>query len=165
MAVAQGESLFAAPAVTEPAPAALRQPKAAEPKPSQEPLQGGTPKKILVVDDDPDMLVFIEKIVAAAGYSVTTVKDGIDAIMRLSAEKFDLVLSDIDMPNLDGLRLLEILNQKNIKVDVVFFTAHDTADSEERGLALGALDYLRKPIKKEILLMRLKNIFAKKCGG
>jgi len=118
-------------------------------------------KKILVVDDDPDILLLAEKVIAGAGYNVTTVKDGIEAVMRLSAEKFDLVLSDIDMPNLDGLRLLEILNQKNIKVDVVFFTARAADDSEERGLALGALDYIRKPVKKEILLLRLKNIFAK----
>jgi type IV pilus assembly protein PilB len=120
------------------------------------------PKKILVVDDDPDILLLAEKVIAGAGYSVTAVKDGIEAVMRLSAEKFDLVLSDIDMPNLDGLRLLEILNQKNIKVDVVFFTARENDDSEERGLALGALDYIRKPVRKEILLLRLKNIFDKK---
>ena len=84
--------------------------------------------------------------------------------MQLSVQKFDLVLSDIDMPNLDGLRLLEILRQKNITTDVVFLTAPNKNDAaEERGLALGALDYIRKPVKKEILLLRLKNIFAKRA--
>jgi len=133
-----------------------------ERKPAREPLKAVKPKRILVVDDDPDMLILAEKIIASAGYSVTAVKDGIEAIMRLSAEKFDLVLSDIKMPNLDGLRLLEILKQKNIKADVVFLTACDTEDLESRALALGALDYIRKPIKKEILLLRIKNIFAQK---
>ena len=132
-------------------------------KPAQDPLQAGKPKKILLVDDDPDILLLAKKVLAAAGYNVTAVKDGIEAIMSLSTEKFDLVLSDIDMPNLDGLRLLEILRQKNIKVDVVFLTAQAEGDaSEERGLSLGALDYIQKPVKKEILLLRLKNIFAKK---
>lgn len=66
------------------------------------------------------------------------------------------------MPNLDGLRLLEILRQKNINVDVVFLTAQEASEvAEEKGLKLGALDYIRKPVKKGILLLRLKNIFAK----
>lgn len=120
-------------------------------------------KRILVVDDDPDILLLAQKVIATEGYDVTTVKDGIEAVMRLSSEKFDLVLSDIDMPNLDGLRLLEILNQKNIKADVVFFTARTKDDSEERGLAMGALDYIRKPVRKEILLLRIKNILERKA--
>jgi len=124
-----------------------------------EPLQAEKPKKILLVDDDPGVLNLAKKVLEEAGYLVTTAKDGIEAIMCLSTGKFDLVLSDIAMPNLDGLHLLEILRKKNINVDVVFLTA-DT--SEERGLALGALDYIHKPVKKEILLLRLKNIFAKK---
>ena len=126
-------------------------------------LQAEKPRKILVVDDDPDILLLAKKVIASAGYEVTAVKDGIEAIMQLSVQKYDLVLSDIDMPNLDGLRLLEILRQKNITTDVVFLTAQDQDEAaEERGLALGALDYIRKPVKKEILLMRLRNIFAKK---
>lgn len=119
-------------------------------------------KRILVVDDDPDILRLAETVIAGAGYDVTAVRDGIEAVMRLSSEKYDLVLSDIDMPNLDGIRLLEVLNQKNIKVDVVFFTAREGDDSEERGLALGALDYIRKPVRKEILLLRLKHIFERR---
>lgn len=130
--------------------------------PARTPSGAGPGKRILVADDDPDILALAKKVLAAAGYDVTTVNDGIEAVMKLSSEKFDLVLSDIDMPNLDGLRLLEILNQKNIKADVVFLTARDKDDSEARGLALGALDYIRKPVKKEILLLRIKNILARK---
>ena len=124
---------------------------------------GARGKKILFVDDDPDILRLAQKVIAAEGYAVTTVKDGIEAIMRLGSEKFDLVISDIDMPNLDGLRLLEIMNQKNVATDVVFLTARTKDDSEERGLALGALDYIRKPIRKELLLLRIKNILGRKA--
>jgi len=128
-------------------------------EPANEPLQAEQPKKILLVDDDPGVLKLAKQVLSAAGYNVTAAKDGIEAIMCLSTGKFDLVLSDIAMPNLDGLSLLEILRKKNINVDVVFLTAET---SEERGLALGALDYIHKPVKKEILLLRLKNIFARK---
>jgi CheY-like chemotaxis protein len=117
-------------------------------------------KKILVADDDPDILLLAQKVLAAEGYAITTVKDGIDALMRLSSEKFDLVLLDIDMPDLDGLRVLEILNQKNIKANVLFLTARSNQDSEKLGLAMGALDYIRKPINREILLLRIKNILG-----
>jgi len=129
------------------------------PKPANKPLQAEQPKKILLVDDDSSVLKLAKIVLESAGYKVTAVKDGIEAIMCLSTEEFDLVLSDIAMPNLDGLRLLEILREKKINVDVVFLTAET---SEERGLALGALDYIHKPVKKEILLLRLKNIFARK---
>jgi len=141
----------------EPAPARPQKDIAAPAAPEA----GTQGKKILVVDDDPDILLLAQKIMAPEGYSVTTVNDGIEALMRLSAEKFDLVLLDIDMPNPDGLRVLEIMNQKNIKTNVVFLTAGAPDASEARGLALGAIDYIRKPINKEILLLRLKNIFAK----
>ncbi|HBE88245.1 MAG TPA: DNA-binding response regulator, partial [Elusimicrobia bacterium] len=123
---------------------------------------GARPGRILVVDDDPDILALARKALSEAGYAVTVVKDGIDALLRLNAEKFDLVVSDVDMPDLDGLRLLEIMNQKNIKADVVFFTSRASDESEKRGLALGALDYIRKPIKKDILLLRIKNILRRK---
>ncbi|OGS14340.1 MAG: hypothetical protein A2285_06615, partial [Elusimicrobia bacterium RIFOXYA12_FULL_57_11] len=112
-------------------------------KTARQDIGAGAAKRILVVDDDPDIRILAEKVIAGAGYNVTIAKDGFEAITRLHTQKFDLVLSDIDMPNLDGLRLLEILNQKNIKVDTVFFTARAADESEERGLALGALDYIR----------------------
>ena len=121
------------------------------------------PAHILIVDDDPDILVLAKRVLEAAGYAVTAVKDGIEALLRLSSERFDLVISDVDMPDLDGLRLLEIMNQKGLKADVVFFTARANDESEKRGLALGALDYIRKPIKKDILLLRIKNILARKA--
>jgi len=131
---------------------------AAEPKAATtESAQG---KKILIVDDDPDILLLTKKILTAAGYTVTTVNDGIEALIRLSSEKIDLVLLDIDMPDLNGLRVLEIMKQKNIKAKVVFLTAKTKDGYEERGLAMGAFDYIRKPISKEILLLRIKNILS-----
>lgn len=126
------------------------------------PAGPGSAKRILIVDDDPDILVLAKKVLESAGYAVTAVKDGIEALLRLSTERFDLVVSDVDMPDLDGLRLLEIMNQKGLKAAVVFFTARANDESEKRGLALGALDYIRKPIKREILLLRIKNILARK---
>jgi len=172
--VAAGTVQAAAPAAASP-PAALSR-AAAEPAGDAEyigskldvaKLEAASAKpaqtRILLVDDDPDILVLAQRVLAAAGYAVTAAKDGIEALLLLSAQRFDLVISDVDMPDLDGLRLLEIMNQKGIKADVVFFTARSNDESEKRGLALGALDYIRKPIKKDILLLRIKNILARKA--
>ncbi len=127
-----------------------------------ETLEAGQAKKILLVDDDPDTLLLAGKIIGEAGYEVSAVKNGLEALKRLNSEKFDLVISDIDMPGLDGLSLLEKLDQKNIDAKVVFLTGNDKGDLEERGLELGALDYIRKPVKKEVLLLRIKNILGKR---
>lgn len=72
---------------------------------------------------------------------------------------FDLIISDVDMPNLDGFKLLEMKNQKGIETPVVFLTAKTDEQDEMTGLKMGAIDYIRKPFSKEILLMRIKQAF------
>jgi DNA-binding response OmpR family regulator len=76
--------------------------------------------------------------------------------MILAKQKFDLILSDINMPNLDGFKFLEILTQKGIRAPLMFLTARLEEADEVKGLELGALDYLKKPVKKDTLLMRVK---------
>lgn len=116
-------------------------------------------KNILVVDDDPDISEFISFLLSKNGYNVTSTGDGVDAIVTLSTQKFDLILSDVDMPNLNGFKLLEVVNNKGINTPVVFLTARDNQEDEIKGYELGALDYIRKPIHKNTLLMRIGRIF------
>lgn len=121
-----------------------------------------TKARILVVDDDPDLREFISFILSANGYDVTSTGDGIDAIVTLSKQSFDLILSDVDMPNLDGFKLLETVINKGIETPVVFITARDNAKDEIKGYELGAEDYIRKPIHKNTLLLRISNILKRK---
>lgn len=111
---------------------------------------------ILVVEDDQDNQLLISRILTSAGYAVSVAGDGVDALMFLAKQEFDLILSDINMPNLDGFKFLEILNQKGIRAPLIFLTARMEEEDEVRGLALGALDYLKKPVKKDALLLRVK---------
>ncbi len=113
-------------------------------------------KNILVVDDDEDMRNLISLLLKKEKYHVTTANDGLDAIMKIGGTSFDLVLSDINMPNLDGIKLLEVLMQKGIKTPVIFITSRTTHEDEIKGLSLGATDYIKKPISKDILLHRVK---------
>lgn len=110
---------------------------------------------ILVVEDDRDQRLLVERHLTNAGYLVSAAEDGVDALMKLGQEPYDLVLSDINMPNLDGLKLLELLSQREVEIPVVFLSAESGDTHELRGFELGAVDYLHKPISKDVLHLRI----------
>jgi len=113
------------------------------------------------VDDDTQKL--IARILESAFYEVTTARDGIEALTRLEQKDFDLILSDITMPNLDGFKLIEMIQQKGIVAPVIFLTGSTSEQDEMRGFELGAADYIIKPIRrKELLLSRILNALKKR---
>ncbi len=84
--------------------------------------------------------------------------DGIEALLCLGKEEFDLILSDINMPNLDGFKLLEMMGQKGIKAPVIFMTSKTNPEDEAMGFKLGAMDYIKKPMQKEMLRLRVERV-------
>lgn len=118
-------------------------------------------KSILIIEDDEDTRKLITLLLENQGYKIDTESNGIDALISLDKNQFDLILSDINMPNLDGFKLLEIMNQKGINIPTIFLTARTTLEDEMTGLELGAVDYIKKPIQKETLLLRIRNTFEK----
>jgi CheY-like chemotaxis protein len=110
--------------------------------------------RILVAEDDEDTRSLIRRVLENQGYAVTTAPDGVEALARLATESFDLILSDVSMPNLDGLKLMELKAQKRIMTPVIFFTAE--ADGEARALSLGAEDYIKKPVSKDVIIARVR---------
>jgi type IV pilus assembly protein PilB len=116
---------------------------------------------ILLVEDDLDEQKLISRILQNQGYDVSVAADGIDALLLLLKKDFDLIISDINMPNLDGFKFIEIKNQKGIKAPLVFLTSRLEDEDEIKGLELGALDYLKKPIKKNTLLLKVKKALNK----
>ncbi len=142
-------------------------PKTAKPNPALTPVLAGatTPSEtasVLVIDDEEDIRVVTRATLERAGYQVETASDGIDALLRIGADRFDLILSDVDMPNLDGFTLLESLSKKGFATPVIFITGRVDADNEVRGLELGAEDYLRKPVMPAVLLARVKSALGKR---
>ncbi|MEI6314585.1 MAG: type II/IV secretion system protein [Syntrophus sp. (in: bacteria)] len=117
---------------------------------------------ILVVEDDPDNQLLISRILTNQGYDVSVAGDGIDAMMVLAKKRFDLILSDVNMPNLDGFTFLELITQKGIKAPLMFLTSRSEEEDEVKGLELGALDYLKKPVKKDALLLRVKRALERR---
>lgn len=115
-------------------------------------------KTILVIDDDVVTREMIKNILSGHGYEVSTAFDGVDAVLCLTKRNFDLILCDIFMPNLSGFQLLEFMNRNQLKIPVIFLTASNKVEDEIKGLMLGAEDYIRKPIHKSTLLIRVGKI-------
>lgn len=115
-------------------------------------------KTILLVEDDPISSSILLKILKEDGFRVTHVTDGLEALVELGKNVYDLILSDIEMPNLDGYKLLEYIQEKSIRIPVVFLSAYCSEADEIKGLALGAAEYIKKPIKREVLRLRLKKV-------
>ena len=116
---------------------------------------------ILVVEDEIVTQRLTRKILEERGYEVIVAADGVDALMALGKMNFDLIVCDINMPNMDGFKLLEFLNQKDILIPVIFVTIREDVEDEIKGLALGAKDYIRKPINRDLLLLRIRKALDK----
>jgi two-component system, chemotaxis family, chemotaxis protein CheY len=106
--------------------------------------------KVLVVEDSPTMrqlIVFALKRVR--GIDITEAQDGVDGLKKLSAERFDLILTDINMPIMDGLKLVGLVRSDPTynAVPIVIITTEGAAEDRERALAIGANEYLTKPIQ------------------
>jgi len=129
-----------------------------------EKLKKEEPPLILIVDDDDLTQKLISRLLENRGYRVTIAGDGIEALLCLGKEEFGLILSDINMPNLDGFKLLEMLGQKGIKAPVIFMTSRLDPKDEAMGFKLGAMDYIKKPIQKEILLLRVERAMGNRSS-
>jgi two-component system, chemotaxis family, sensor kinase CheA len=106
----------------------------------------GTSRKILVADDSITSRTLIKNILETAGYSVTTAIDGTDAFTRARSNDFDLIVSDVDMPRMNGFELImKIRNDKRLcKLPVVLVTALESYEDRERGIEVGADAYIVK---------------------
>ncbi len=115
-------------------------------------------KKILVVDDD-DLMRAVTVKMLQPKYDIITAGSGQEGIDTYESEKPDLILSDLMMPEMDGFEMMERLREKhNFVIPVMFMTAYSSDDAERKGFEIGAVDYIRKPFKAEVLLHRIDNI-------
>jgi len=118
-------------------------------------------KSVLLVEDEEGTRFLLDQILSKAGYRVVLAADGGEALLRLGPDSVDLILSDIHMPNLDGLKLLEILHQHGISTPVILLTGEPSPDVEARGREMGVAEYLRKPVQRDVLLERIEKVLGK----
>ncbi len=122
--------------------------------------------KILIVDDEPDILEFIQYNLQKEGFVTETAADGLEALKKVDIFKPDLILLDVMMPKMDGIEVCRILKSDPSKeMFIMFLTARDEEYSELAGFEAGADDYVAKPLKPRVLLSRIKAVLKRKNPG
>ena len=108
-------------------------------------------KKILVVDDDPELLETLAEFLEEEGAEVSTAASGFEALRMSEASSFDVIVSDIQMPEMDGLELVRRLSKHHEDKPVILMTGFGGVDTLEEAMKRGAFDYLLKPFSMESL--------------
>ena len=116
--------------------------------------------RILLADDDSSVRRVLQYKLQKRGYEVTAVSDGREALEALKTNRYDLVLSDIRMPELDGLALLKELRLVQPQAKVILITAHATVSQAVQAVKLGAFDYITKPFEDEELFVTIEKALA-----
>ncbi|MGZ5247432.1 MAG: response regulator transcription factor, partial [Flavitalea sp.] len=119
--------------------------------------------KILIADDEPDILEIIQYNLTREGYQVLTAKDGDDALMKAKSFLPDLIILDIMMPNKNGVEVCEILRKQTAFKDtlIIFLTALSDEGSQVKGLETGADDFISKPVSPKVLISRVNALFRR----
>src|SRR5262245_43338989 len=115
--------------------------------------------RILVVDDDPDIHVLLNAILKDAGFHVANATSGLEGLHRLEAGRYDLVLTDVCMPGLDGLELLQRIQKRCPKTPVVVMTAQNTSDNLIRSIREKAFCYFSKPFSAVAVVEMVNHAF------
>jgi two-component system, OmpR family, response regulator MprA len=117
--------------------------------------------RLLVVDDDPDVRLSLERALRMAGYAVTTAVHGADALDCLARTPVDLIVLDVMMPMVDGFEACRRLRGRGDATPILVLTARDTVDDRVTGLEVGADDYLVKPFALRELLARVRALLRR----
>ena len=121
-----------------------------------------TPKKILLVDDEEDLLAELEAFLEEEGYEVLTALDGETALKKIEEDKPNPVLLDLNIPKMSGFQILERIKPKETGLKVLIFSGVATQEDKERALALGASACLNKPIHIDALLEEIERVIEEK---
>ncbi len=116
---------------------------------------------ILIVEDDPGILMLLRTFFTARGAIVATEKDGRNVLARVEQNKPDIIILDVIMPHVDGLTVLGVLRQAGLQTPVIMLTDQNTIDDKVKGLEFGADDYVTKPFSTRELLARVKSLLRR----
>jgi len=117
-------------------------------------------QSILLVDDDYEFCKAMKKMLEKSGYVVTLAADGQEALDILSKDVFNLIFSDLRMPRLNGIELMEAIKRKKVRTPIVFITAYGEVESYMDLMNMGAFDYISKPVKGREILDIARKVLA-----
>jgi two-component system, response regulator, stage 0 sporulation protein F len=117
-------------------------------------------KKILIVDDEENARFGLSRLLAQEGYQTESVANGYEALNVLRSRKVDLIISDLRMPEMNGLSFLREINRNYPSIHVIMVTAHGGVESYLEAINLGAYEYIHKPVKLDELKSVMNKIFV-----
>ncbi len=118
-------------------------------------------EQILVVDDEPDMRTALSHALNRNGYSVETASNGFEAIEKLKKDRFSMVITDVKMPEMSGMEVLERVKKISPRIPVIMITAYGTISNAVEAMQEGASDYIIKPFSSETLDAAVKKVRSK----
>ncbi|GAA4149958.1 two-component system response regulator PhoP [Phytohabitans flavus] len=124
-----------------------------------------TEARLLVVEDDPNILELLSASLRFAGFDVSTATSGSAAVTAAKDRRPDLVVLDVMLPDLDGFEVIRLMRESGTRTPVVFLTARDATDDKIRGLTLGGDDYVTKPFSLEELTARIRAVLRRTTAG
>ena len=114
-------------------------------------------EQILVVDDEPNMLRLLKTILMdKTGYEVNTTNNPLEVSKLLQEKPYDLVVTDLKMPLVDGMDLIDIIKKIDPQLPIIIITAYGTMETAEEAVQKGAYDFITKPFRKETILITIK---------
>jgi len=124
-------------------------------------------KKILLVDDEPHIVIMLENRIRQAGFEVITASDGQTGLEKARKEKPDLIILDVMLPKLDGYKVCRMLkfDEKYKHIPIIMFTARAQEEDKKMGETVGADGYITKPFEPQVLLGKIKELLAAKKSG
>ena len=117
--------------------------------------------KILVAEDDAGLNKIVCGTLTTNGYSVAGCPDALAALEKMEGERFDMIVTDIMMPKMDGFAFAEAVRASDPKIPILFMTARDDKESKQRGFGIGIDDYIVKPFDLDELVMRVRAILRR----
>ncbi len=115
--------------------------------------------KVLVVDDEEDIVEVIQDRLESYGFTVVTARTGLEALEKLSMEKFDGIFLDIKMPEMNGIEALEQIRKKGLKIPIIILTSSSTKEVAIEAMAKGANDFVLKPFEWEELKAKIEKVY------
>ena len=119
-------------------------------------------RNVLIVDDDPDVLNMLERLLKKLDYNPFVAQNGEEAVRIIDVQKIDVVVSDLVMPEMDGMELLKRVKSRKGDIPFVMITGHPTIETAVEAIKKGAYDYLTKPFQVEEVQIKIDRALEKR---
>lgn len=116
--------------------------------------------KVLVIDDEDIVRTSCIRVLSPEGYQVSVAQNGMEGIRMIEEENFDVVLTDLKMPDMDGIEILKKIKKEWPSIEVIIITGYQAIDAAKKSINLGAFEYIEKPFTPDVVLQAVMKAVA-----